>query len=263
MSDVKIYIYTDSRGGRLQNYVKQNDIFPPNDVRVVVQAGATIKHLINIMKHQVKSSPPQSHSICMVMAAGICSFTEKIKLPNLQFQITYQHKQENIEEIKNNLTNIYEYMSSHNIFFKAVHIPPSSLSHSKQYQILHGNLTEHTSIMTQEQMQHQQQLLEQAISNVNSHISGLNERYFRRSVRWDRNLLLCKQKLRGQNRQNKTSHTSIVYHNLYDGVHPTKEEASKWYKFLCTSLQHDVQDLVCSDSEVVDTPDTWDFKRVK
>ena len=51
-------------------------------------------------------------------------------------------------------------MSSHNIFFKAVHIPPSSLSHSKQYQILHGNLTKPTNIMAEEEMQlHQQQLL--------------------------------------------------------------------------------------------------------
>ena len=86
--------------------------------------------------------------------------------------------------------------------------------------------------MSDGQLIEQQTLLEQAISVVNEHISDLNKEYLRRSVRWDRNLLICKQKIRGRHGTNKKNHKSITYDNLYDGVHPTTEVAKKWYSFL-------------------------------
>ena len=111
--------------------------------------------------------------------------------------------------------------------------------------------------MSQEEMKEQQLFLGQDILYVNAQISELNIRFLRRSVRLDRNLLLCKQKLRGRNSNNENI-KNIVYNNLYDGVHPTLQEVSKWYKFLCAAIKLDIQELSTSEIAV---HDTWNFKR--
>lgn len=156
-------------------------------------------------------------------------------------------------------------MSANGVYFKAVHIPCSSLSASKKYQIKVGKLSENSVVMSDDDIAVVQPVLEQDIYTVNSHISALNERYFRRSVRWDRNLCLCKQKLWGpKGTKRKVSHTSMLYDNLWDGVHPTPEEACKWYYFLCRSVEVDLQELVVYSLEVASTRvDTWDFKRCR
>lgn len=261
MSQTQVFIYTDSRGAGLQRYIRRNDCFMEGNVSVTVQAGGTIEHLTRIMKQKVQTlKQTYFGTIFFIMAAGICNFTEKVHLKNHEYQIIYEHKLEKIETIKAKLSYIYNYMSINNVNFKAVHIPSSCLLKSKMYNVSKGKLSPITCIMSDGEILQQQQLLESDISIVNEHISHLNEVHLRRSVRWDRNLVLCKQKLRGRLGNKKKNHQCIIYDNLYDGVHPNPSEAAKWYTFLCKSIQLDIQDFAASD---IVTNDSWDFKRQK
>ena len=264
MNPVTVNFYTDSRGGGLHSFIKETNKFTKDDAHVVVQAGGTIDHLTKLMKNKVKSLQQTFFgTICMIMAAGICNFTEKVKLPNHQFQIIYQHSEEKITEIKSKLSYLYEFMSKNNVFFKAVHIPSSNLLLSKQFSISKGKLSNETCIFSDIELIEQQTLLELAISNVNQHISDLNTKYLRRSVHWDQNLLLCKQKIRGHHGTNKKNHQSITYDNLYDGVHPNTNEARKWSTFLCKSVEFDIEDIVRPNAVNHSQSDTWDFKRIR
>ena len=133
MNPITVNFYTDSRGGGLNSFIKETNKFAKDDAHVTVQAGGTIDHLTTLMKNKVKSLQQTFFgTICMVMAAGICNLTEKIKLPNHQFQIIYQHSENKISEIKSKLTYLYEFMSKNNVFFLKPFIFPLQIFFSQK-----------------------------------------------------------------------------------------------------------------------------------
>ena len=118
MNPIRVNFFTDSRGGGLNNFIKRNNKFTKDDAHVTVQAGGTIDHLTNLMKSKVKSLQQTFFGTkCMIMAAGICNLTEKVKLPNHQIQIIYQHSENKISEIKFKLTYLYKFMSKNMLLF--------------------------------------------------------------------------------------------------------------------------------------------------
>ena len=89
MNPITINFYTNSGGGGLNNFIKENNKFTKDDAHVIVQAGGTIDHLTNLMKSKVKSLQQTVFgTLCTIMSAGICNQTEKVKLPNHQFKIS-------------------------------------------------------------------------------------------------------------------------------------------------------------------------------
>lgn len=257
----QILLFTDSRGRRLQKYVHDNHCFTRQQVSVFVQPGATIERLTSSMKQQIlkiKNHNSDTNTIFIIMAAGICNFTNKFTHDG-GIQIQYLHNQGKTTYINNKLSELYEYMYANNIYFKAVHIPSVSLTLSSDFNLSNGKLKK--SFLTQTDFQEQQINLEKDIGDVNSHISSLNLKYGRRSVRWDRDLILFKQKKRGHDGSKKVTHVSMNYKMLYDGVHPNMELSNKWYHFLCKSVELDLQDIEDSSTDSEDDSQSWDFKR--
>ena len=164
-TNTKVLFYTDSRGRGQPDYIRTNNFFQTDDTNVIVQAGGTIDHLCAMMKGKVKSlGHPFFGALCIVMAAGICNFTQKINLGNNKFQIIYKHDEDKISAIKEKLSYLYSFMSKNNVFFKAVHIPSSSLLKSKKISISKGKLSHDLCIMSDSDLIEQQYLLETAIS---------------------------------------------------------------------------------------------------
>ena len=59
-------------------------------------------------------------------------------------------------------------------------------------------------------------------------------------IRWDRSICKCVTRKRGKHGHNSKKMTSVIYTELYDGVHPSLELSNKWCNYTCSSVYHDI-----------------------
>ena len=256
-----IIFATDSRGAKLKHFLMSNTTLTLYTVHTIIIPGAKIETLTQAFDNKLRkifSSSTSVHHVFVIVAAGICNLTEKIHHAN-GTEIVYISDLAKTSHILEVINSVYKTYNSSTVSCKLVHIPPVSLISSSQFNMSKRKLTK--SMYTYDQISQQQIDLENDINEINSLISSLNERFSKHSVRWDRDLLICKTKKRGKNGQNKHKIKKFSYSLFYDGVHPQSSLATKWYTYMCESVVKDLNPAYESDSS--EEHDTWDFKRLK
>ena len=258
-----LILAADSRGVVLENYAATHSISKEYEIHQIIMPGgkiSTISAAINKTIRKIKSINVHiEQNIQIVMMAGICSLTEKFKHIN-GTEVKYIRDTNNIELIKQDISNLYHNMQKNQIHFKVAHFVPANLTKYTTFNQEKRKLT--TPFYTAEKTITQQQHLEEDITNINNHISHLNQQFHRYSVRWDRDLISCKSKKRGRNGQIKKKIQTVSYKNLYDGVHANQILKDKWFYYLFQSIEKDNTENKIDDSDS-DCENTWDFKRSK
>lgn len=264
-----ILIATDSRGRGLKDFLAKTTLFPQSHVHLGIFPGGNFSTVSNKVWNEVLSlqSLNDKIEIHAYVAAGICSLTKKIRHPNKSYEIFYHRNTENLDQLKQDITDFYRDSVYHNIYGKVVHIPPVSLAKCN------ANCNSPSSISSPA-LATQQLHLEEDIKSLNNQISTINKQFQKTSVRWDKDLQTTKQKLRGRNKKIKVLKSTPCYNDLYDGVHPNVQLSEKWFRFLCTSIESDLKEFnqktlpvsIESESSEEDsdceTPDSWDYKRL-
>ena len=127
---VHIFFATDSRGRRLQSYVRSHRPFPYNwRETFICVPGGTVSSICNAVVQEIKSCPYQKEETkIVILAAGICNFTEKVRHER-GCEITYNSTPEKVENIVSEFENVHLLLThSLNIIPKIATIPPASLS---------------------------------------------------------------------------------------------------------------------------------------
>jgi hypothetical protein len=231
---------------------------------VLAKGGGTVTALTSMADKKIKDLSAilqPGDSIAVVLAAGICDMTEKVRHPG-GVQLLYDHSKNRPEKILSDLHGFQSHFMSQNIPVKIACIPSASLSKNEMCQKLKGNLV--FSSCLPEEICVQQRYLEEDLGAVNGDIIAMNSAVGMRSVRWDRDLIRSSIK----RRKNTTKKIiKIKYQHLYDGVHPDQYLSDKWFGYLCWSVIQDVCEHTSPDTESSDSDTendrTWDFKRQK
>lgn len=257
----QIIIGADSRGRGLHRYLNKESSWA--EMNTIIRPGATLKTVAENVQQRIKSideNESVSATFFVVLGAGICNLTNKIRHAN-GTEIVYENGALKKSLLINDLDIIYKEMNTPQIKTKVCHIPSVSLLKSRQHFFLTKKLCK--SIFTDSEILEQQKSLETDISDINLHISSLNQKYKRLSVRWDRDIFTTKSKKRGYNKTYKKV-SFWNYSNLPDGVHPNSILESKWFTYLFKSLDKELSLFYSNDTDSASDSDseTWDFKRV-
>lgn len=125
-----IIIGTDSRGRGLKDFLAKATLFPQSHVHLGIFPGGNFSTVSSKVWNEVLSlqSLNDKIEIHAYVAAGICNLTKKIRHPNKSYEIFYNRNTENLDQLKQDITDFYTGSVHHNIYGKVVHIPPVSLA---------------------------------------------------------------------------------------------------------------------------------------
>lgn len=191
------------------------------------------------------------------LAGGICNLTSKIA-NSCGTEIQYIRSDQNVQYVILQFRDFFNYFQSiENVFVKIACIPCACIEKYLQFNILKGKLF--YSIFTPEERQMQQIYLEEDVKESNTALFQ-----FTFPVRWDRDILICKRKKSGRNKNIVKKIVKLSFNHLYDGVHPDTELSNKWFHFMCLSLPSSVNSNVfIEDNDSNQELGSWDFKRSK
>ncbi len=257
----------DSRGRHFEKYCEMHEKFlTHNNITIIVKGGGTISQLKTQIRSKIQEIKANSYarhehsSFSIVLAAGICNMTTKISHPG-GCQIIYHSSETKVQNVISDMQNFSKHFTTQGIQTKIECIPSASIMKNIEFNTAAGKLNH--NILSLEEIQSQQKQLENDLVLINSHIMEINKKNNVTNIRWDRDLLRCSTKRRGNC---KIPIKKMSYQHLYDGVHPDTYLQSKWYHFLCLSIQtqQHLTKTNTSDSETESEEDrSWDFKRFK
>ena len=202
----------------------------------------------------------------VMLAAGICNLTEKIKHKDgveLIYIDPYSNKQQNVISELRKFSS--ELQTLPNTTVKIATIPPACIKKYNEFQKSKSHLFQ--SLFTDEALEQQQYNLEKDIAIINNEISEINKANQIRTVYWDRDITKISIKKRGSRNQFQKRITKFVYNDFYDGVHPVENLGLKWCEIMCSSIKSDIKDrqINCNSEEEEEefekATESWDFKR--
>ena len=195
-----LILAADSRGVGLETFINSHAMSKDHEIHHIIMPGGkinTISSAIHKTINTIKSKNVHvQQNINVVMMAGICNFTEKFHHEN-GTEVKYIRDENNLQAIKLEVSQLYCNMKKNNVQFKIAHIAPASLTKYTLFNIQKRKLKAQFYSVTDKLIQ--QQKLEEDITIINTHISSLNQQFNKCSLRWDRDLILCKSKKRGRN----------------------------------------------------------------
>lgn len=260
---MNIILATDSRGRGLNTYLQKMNPFPPNwHVYLLFKPGASIERLSHEAQLLIQSSSDKTAPYHVVFMGGICNLTEKFKHQS-GTEIVYQHSSDKVQMLLHSIEKTFHQISlSPSSIVQFATIPPVSIKKFKEYQSERGNLK--SSKYSSDESAAQQEALENDIKFINNKISQYNANYNSSSIRLDKDITKISIKKRGRNGTCKKRTSKFFYDNFYDGVHPERSLAEKWFLRICSSIVNfqnsKLIDIDVSDDEEEEI-NTWDFKR--
>lgn len=253
---------TDSRGSKLKSYLEKEEPFDfHSDNIVIVRPGGKLSDIRELVKTKVDSIMriDKLFTIWIFLAGGICNLTSKITHSG-GTEIQYIRSDQNVQSVILQFRDFFNYFQSiENVFVKIACIPCACIEKYLQFNISKGKLF--YSIFTPEERQMQQKYLEEDVKEINTSLFQ-----FTFPVRWDRDILICKRKKSGRNKNMSKKIVKLSFKHLYDGVHPDSELSDKWFHFMCLSLSSSVNsnaNVLIEDNDSDQESGSWDFKRSK
>ena len=175
----------------------------------------TLKHEIEHKLQHIKTQTPQALT-SVTLIAGICNFTQKIKVFDNQGKIVgtqfiYVNSNTKLQNIIDQLRNMSTKFNTKTTTFKIAAIPPANLQKYTMNQLSKGKLPFQT--YTDIDLMIMQAHLEQDITTVNTEISRINSSHNLSTIRWDRDIIKTVTKHRGRHNGNTKKNNKICVYS--------------------------------------------------
>ena len=257
---LKILILTDSRGKGLEEYLQEKLSNSDNILCTVgVSPGARLEELFSQVDNSVGNNEYDYYIIC----AGICNFTEKVRVGQ-DLLLQYRPQQGALESI---IGAIYEFKDRHRHRANIATIPPASLYNYNFYKNGETNWMYPVSF---DEVRTQQVQLFSDIERVNNCIVEINTEQGVETINWAEKSYSTslKRKRKGSTPKRKTIFREK---DFQDGVHPTlrlqRVLFGRVYDIITkTALHRDIEEPTpvepaVSTEEEEEVDDSWNFKR--
>ena len=243
-----LWIITDSRGRGLDDWA-------PEGTKITMRPGATLD---TIFLHIFDSLNSQHHhSLDILISAGINNITKK-ESNQLIFHPSFD-SESFCHTINQFHASLIEHPSINSVAFTT--IPSCSLIKYQHHQLTMHRLSS-TSLLTDDYLTNQQDLINSSLSIINDFITDLNTTNHHPTVKLHKDLIRHTKRRRGQK---IIKRPKLSFIHLFDGLHPDDHLKSIWFSLLINFKPYfdhvTRQDDMDDDDDDNNDDNSWDFKR--